>query len=446
MAKRTKNSAPPFTEAQARTWLSWLARGMQTHGQTVFMLEQLQPSWLATSYERTAYTLCSRLMVGLLYGLIFGVAFWCFWNSIVVIIGTLWIGFIFGLSLGFLDVSRLGRGRQTARPATPTVLQRWRSVGTVGEILILAYGVSCCAGLVSDCVVSDLPVPMNSVSNDLEDTGWDATLYVFALSFVLFLPILSITWGIRSSQRTLACDIQSVETLTWSWKAGATGCVPWLIFGLVIGIVFGFAMGEVIGSAIIFMFLAAVPGFLFAAIAALRPGVREMKTVANQGIRLSMRCAIYGGLVVGLIAGPIFGLHAILWRFIGNAGVSTGGPSGWAHFESALVDSSVFGLAVALLAGFWFGGLDVLHHYVLRLTLLLCGHTPFNYVRFLDHATGEFNFLQRVGGGYIFIHRMLLEHFADMQDEGKSNAQDTPALVAPTPFESPVHRIEVGPK
>jgi hypothetical protein len=38
---------------------------------------------------------------------------------------------------------------------------------------------------------------------------------------------------------------------------------------------------------------------------------------------------------------------------------------------------------------------------------------PWNYARFLDYAT-ERLFLQKVGGGYIFVHRMLLEHFAGM--------------------------------
>ena len=34
-----------------------------------------------------------------------------------------------------------------------------------------------------------------------------------------------------------------------------------------------------------------------------------------------------------------------------------------------------------------------------------------NHARFLDYAA-ERIFLQKVGGGYIFVHRTLLEHFA----------------------------------
>jgi len=53
---------------------------------------------------------------------------------------------------------------------------------------------------------------------------------------------------------------------------------------------------------------------------------------------------------------------------------------------------------------------------------------PFKYVlrdvwysaadnRFLDYAAEELNFLQKVGGGYVFIHRYLLEHFAEIAAE-----------------------------
>ncbi len=36
---------------------------------------------------------------------------------------------------------------------------------------------------------------------------------------------------------------------------------------------------------------------------------------------------------------------------------------------------------------------------------------PWNYARFLNYAT-QLTFLQKVGGGYIFTHRLLMEHFA----------------------------------
>jgi eukaryotic-like serine/threonine-protein kinase len=61
----------------------------------------------------------------------------------------------------------------------------------------------------------------------------------------------------------------------------------------------------------------------------------------------------------------------------------------------------------------------VIKHYALRLILWLNGHTPFNFIKFLDHFA-KLIFLKKVGGGYIFIHRMLLDYFADPPTTDKS--------------------------
>jgi hypothetical protein len=52
-------------------------------------------------------------------------------------------------------------------------------------------------------------------------------------------------------------------------------------------------------------------------------------------------------------------------------------------------------------------------HFALRLILWLNGYTPLNFVSFLDQCA-KLVFLKKVGGGYIFIHRMLLDYFADL--------------------------------
>jgi hypothetical protein len=51
-----------------------------------------------------------------------------------------------------------------------------------------------------------------------------------------------------------------------------------------------------------------------------------------------------------------------------------------------------------------------------RSILITQGRTPRVYSRFLDYAADRI-FLQKVGGGYRFIHRLLREHFADMYGE-----------------------------
>jgi hypothetical protein len=68
-----------------------------------------------------------------------------------------------------------------------------------------------------------------------------------------------------------------------------------------------------------------------------------------------------------------------------------------------IMGGGVFGLVVGLNRG----GSAVIKHYALRLILWLNGYTPFKFIKFLDHCT-RLILLKKVGGGYIFIHRMLL--------------------------------------
>jgi hypothetical protein len=48
--------------------------------------------------------------------------------------------------------------------------------------------------------------------------------------------------------------------------------------------------------------------------------------------------------------------------------------------------------------------------------LVANGSIARDYVRFLDHAAKRI-LLRKVGGGYMFIHRMLLEWFAERYGE-----------------------------
>jgi hypothetical protein len=63
----------------------------------------------------------------------------------------------------------------------------------------------------------------------------------------------------------------------------------------------------------------------------------------------------------------------------------------------------------------WFGGLAWSQHWALRFVLWRNGNLPFRLVPWLDEMT-ERGLLRRVGGGYIFIHRSLLEYFAGLEE------------------------------
>jgi hypothetical protein len=68
-------------------------------------------------------------------------------------------------------------------------------------------------------------------------------------------------------------------------------------------------------------------------------------------------------------------------------------------------------LIAGLTVGLRTGGSACICHFALRFYLIHRGSIPCKYVRFLDYAARRI-LLRKVGGGYMFIHRMLLAWFA----------------------------------
>jgi predicted lipid-binding transport protein (Tim44 family) len=128
-------------------------------------------------------------------------------------------------------------------------------------------------------------------------------------------------------------------------------------------------------------------------------GEIETRDIPNQGIHRSAWNALVFGLGFGLVGGLVGGLSL------------------------GLVGGLSLGLASGLGGGLKAGGKACLDHLALRLLLVRSGLIPWNYVKFLDYAADRI-LLRKVGGGYTFIHRMLLEYFAARYDE--SSAEATP--------------------
>jgi DNA polymerase III delta prime subunit len=60
------------TKKQTQQYLVWLAKQMERIGKTEFLIEEIQPSWLFYNRQKTLYMLMGKLIVGLLFGLPFG--------------------------------------------------------------------------------------------------------------------------------------------------------------------------------------------------------------------------------------------------------------------------------------------------------------------------------------------------------------------------------------
>src|SRR5262249_26395002 len=213
--------------------------------------------------------------------------------------------------------------------------------------------------------------------------------------------------------------------LSWSWAKAKTAWKVGLIFGIGGGVVIGLSQGlaaRLLGLGPSDQFVAGLASALAIALATiltlvvangLTSGEIETKTLPNQGIQRSARNVLRVGGLVGLCVGLEAALiYAVVQHLFGQ----TYGML--ADLAFGLSYGLPFGLAVGLL----YGGLACVQHVVLRYILYRAGAIPWNYARFLDYCA-ERIFLHKVGGGYIFVHRLLMEYFAALEQGAKMRSK-----------------------
>jgi serine/threonine protein kinase len=141
----------------------------------------------------------------------------------------------------------------------------------------------------------------------------------------------------------------------------------------------------------------------------------HVRSRPNEGIRRSLLYALFGGAIGAfgsILAFILLDLYlmSVVGSFHGGniiAGLRNGLMHGW--YLSLYSDLKI-GLIGSLLAFLLFGGLAWLQHGLLRLILWRTGELPLSPSHFLDYAS-RCVLLYKVGGGYIFVHRLLLEYF-----------------------------------
>ncbi|MEM9486466.1 MAG: protein kinase [Cyanobacteria bacterium P01_F01_bin.116] len=198
--------------------------------------------------------------------------------------------------------------------------------------------------------------------------------------------------------------ITPTETLRWSWQKARNNLLLGLTIGPPIGWCLKVGVGMVFGDktcllngsclanhSIIGLSFGTTLGLTFGVIRGLCGKRIGKASQPNAGIWQSARSS------------TLFALVAMIILFIPGLLLGNTKASFWA----------VTGLAFGFAAG---GGEALIKHVLLRLVLTATGITPWNYSKFLDYATASI-FLQKVGGGYLFIHRLLLEHFASLKEE-----------------------------
>jgi DNA polymerase III delta prime subunit len=180
-----------------------------------------------------------------------------------------------------------------------------------------------------------------------------------------------------------------------------------LISGLIVGL-FGGLSGGLIGGLIGGMATGLLVGLIFGLIGGLIDGLIsglkadiETRITPNQGMKTSRR----NMLVLSAIA-PFSAILLTLLLELTLKGIFTSG-------------TILAVIAWSLFAVIWFsfkigGGQALIQHIALRIILNWNGYAPFRYDRLLDYCT-ERLLLQRIGGRYRFMHKLMQEHFAKME-------------------------------
>ena len=384
MFQRKDSAAVVFPKEKIINWLSWLAKRMRKHSQSVFMVEGLQPSWLGSRSQRGAYGSFVALSLGLIGGLTVGLIFALAFGFLHGLREDLNAGLIFGLGFGLI----------------------------FGLLIFLGVGLGCW---------SESPLKNGVVSGSIGFLG----LGLFGGGPILLMGglFVGLMGGLAAGSLK---RISLVETISWNWSQFWKRTIPGSIAGLIVGSIFGpiylsfelrrelnAELRAELSEGLMFMLAALIyaliSGLLYGLVNGLIGGftdrVKVGKVFPNQGIKSSRKnlFAVFlvtwlaVGLVVCLIDGLIYGLSESLSESL----------------IYGLHHGLIFGPYSGLLVGLNRGGSAVVKHYALRLTLSLNRYTPFKIVQFLDECN-RLILLKKVGGGYIFIHRMLLEYFAGL--------------------------------
>ena len=396
-AKSANQDAANF-QKKSKRWLAFLGSRMQQAGTTLFFVEELQPTWLPQRLFRQ-YRGIYGLFIGVIVGLIGGILIGLIGNEIETAISTqlggpserefirlikeLNIG-LTGLLLGVL-ISIAGA---FSTSLTTSLKWPWLRAGIGALITWIIVGLlgSMSAGL-------KYWVSLGFVGG-----------FVFGPGLIVSIGNACLVFNIQLRERVKVLRPSRQRILQFIKKGVFYGLIGGLIGGFVGGLSAGRSTGfdiELIdgisGGLLIGVMIGFLGGLLGGLIFAFldTPHVDE-RPDPGRGVRTSLGNA----LLMILISLILLGLPA--WLIGQRFGVRT--------LVFAIVLANVLPIAFS-----WFGGLAWCQHWALRIVLARQDWLPWRLLSWLDDMVSR-GLLRRVGGGYIFIHRSLLEYFAALEE------------------------------
>ncbi len=360
-------------------WLSWLAQKITQRDRKELLIEYIQPDWLPG--QQWVYDIGFRVILGLIVGLI----------------GVLHFGILVTNDLG-VQISLIipsviaGVVSCLSWPVLSSFIPRITPSFRLGFIpqQIFRFLPGIVSGLIYAIIIYLMVDPIVAESIEHEATrSILSPVMIDGIALGIFLTLIGREIGI-------------IDTIEPSGKKARR----YATIGLISGSIYVLTrllfterynlsdIDDLFDIFIELLIFTTLPGL----IGSIDKGENLAQTInPNQGVWKSAR---YAGLFFGIFF-PVGMLCSL-------------------NYAKGIFHEIVsIGLAVGLLAGMVggkgpvFAGVVLIQHFTLRLMLWWQGYIPWNYARFLDYAT-ERIFLRKVGGGYIFIHRRLQEHFTKM--------------------------------
>jgi hypothetical protein len=348
-------------DRQTRYWLKWLARQMERSFQTEFLIENMQSTWLQTPYQKFGYRIIFAIILGIILGLIFRFIA----EPIFILFRDQYI-IHFTSHFSILEFSKISIQDRLLDGIKDT-FQRALFWGTlVTSILGFFLGINLGSKNIEPAESFELKkgsqkqlkkwalfgLGVGAVSSLL--VGLSTTFFLKVYSPRLFIINLP---GLHEKPIDVYPDL-------WLYNAGF-----WILFWVIFWLLFGLNRG-------------------------LKADIKE-KIFPNQGIWLSLRNSSILFLVFSL---GLISLNFLVLNRLSRQGFT---------LSHIFINSLTTGALISVLVG----GLASIQHFSLRLILFVRGNIPWNYARFLNYAT-ERMLLQRVGGRYRFVHKLLEEYFA----------------------------------
>ena len=412
-----------FTPKKIRSWLKRIALEKDSS----FYIEELQPLFLSNNTMRKQYYLFSRLVQCIFIG--FSVGYFMSGITDSLPSGVL-AGYVSAIIMIIFNPNNTERLKGQDFKLNFKKKQN-RTIGYLKQTIIFLIPlvlVLCAYFGFSTPRSPDIPGEMR-----LNGTFSTTETNVGFLTAVLMALIL----GLRSTWQNLGFDIRLVEKMNGDWKKfflygiiggcylglfliivafflikffSDSGFGIWLTgqtyisntYGMafIVGLVFGFCLFGIIG-------------YLKEQEISIDREDKKNIFKPNFGIRKSLLNATKAGVMVTIIMTISYG--GFIYQMENEI--------------TSLIKAVKTSIAFGILGFLWFGGLDVISHYCLRLLVYFDNSGPLNYIKFLEQAS-NLRFIRIVGSGYEFMHPTVKEYFINSKSTQSKN-RNFKALIVP---------------